>query len=379
MKILIADDDGVAREMLDSALKSWGYETAVAADGNGAWRLMEGEDAPRMALLDWLMPGLDGMEICRNLRASRAPSPPYLILVTARGGKENVVAGLDAGANDYLVKPIDMDELRARIKVGQRYLEMQDTLALRMAEVSDLNRRLEQRVRERTSELESANRELEAFGYSVSHDLRAPLRHISGFCEMLAEQFGDVLGDEGMALLGKIRDSGRQMTHLIDDLLELSIVSREEMECRKIDMTGLCNGIAHELVESEPGRDATFLIAPGMAAWGDRRLLRIVLQNLLGNAWKYTSRKERASIEVGMAEDDGETVYYVRDDGAGFDMDFADKMFAAFQRLHSSSEFPGTGIGLATVQRIVSRHGGRVWAKGWPGKGATFYFSLPRE
>ncbi|AJE04831.1 hypothetical protein GPICK_05780 [Geobacter pickeringii] len=359
-------------------MKSWDYETAVAADGDDAWRLMEGEEAPRMALLDWLMPGLNGMEICRKLKESRASSPPYLILVTARGGKENVVAGLDAGANDYLVKPIDMDELRARIRVGQRYLEMQDTLARRMTEVSELNRKLEQRVRERTSELESANRELEAFGYSVSHDLHAPLRHIAGFGEMLAEQFGDVLGDEGMALLGKICAAGRHMTHLIDDLLELSIVSREEMECREIDVTGLCHGIARDLAESEPGRDATFRIAPELVAWGDRRLVRIVLQNLLGNAWKYTSRKERAIIEVGVVDCCGEVAYYVRDDGAGFEMDHADRLFAAFQRLHSSSEFPGTGIGLATVQRIVSRHGGRVWAKGSRGNGATFYFTLPR-
>ncbi|WP_298266679.1 response regulator [Geobacter sp.] len=377
MKILIADDDGVARAMLDSALRTWGYETAVASDGDEAWRLMEGEDAPRMALLDWMMPGQSGMDICRRLRASSVPSPPYVILITAKGGKENVVAGLDGGANDYIVKPFVMDELRARVGVGQRYLGMQDALARQMAELNDLNRKLEQRVRERTFELESANRELEAFGYSVSHDLRAPLRHIVGFGEMLAEQFGDVLGAEGMALVGKIRDSSRHMTQLVDDLLELSIVSRREMDCREIDMTGLCHGIVRELYENEPGRNVTFLISPAMTARADRRLLRIVLQNLLGNAWKYTSRKESATIEVGVAPCSGEKAFYVRDDGAGFDMEFAGKLFGAFQRLHSSAEFPGTGIGLATVHRIVSRHSGRVWAEGEPGKGATFYFTVP--
>ncbi|WP_298434113.1 response regulator [Geobacter sp.] len=377
MKILIADDDGVARAMLDSALRSWGYETAVASDGDEAWRLMEGEDPPRMALLDWMMPGLSGMDICRKLRASSVPSPPYLILITAKGGKENIVAGLDGGANDYIVKPFVMDELRARVGVGQRYLGMQDALARRMTELNELNRKLEQRVRERTFELESANRELEAFGYSVSHDLRAPLRHIVGFGEMLAEQFGPVLGEEGLALVGKIRDSGRHMTQLVDDLLELSIVSRREMDCREIDMTGLCHGIVRELLENEPGRNVTFTIAPALTARADRRLLRIVLQNLLGNAWKYTSRKESATIEVGVTPFPDERAFYVRDDGAGFDMEFAGKLFGAFQRLHSTAEFPGTGIGLATVHRIVSRHGGRVWAEGEPGKGATFFFTVP--
>jgi signal transduction histidine kinase len=483
---------------------------------------------------------------------------PYVILLTAKAGTADIVTGLNAGANDYIFKPFILEELRARIGVGQRYLDLQDALARRVAELNDLNRvyavlsnvnqaiirvqdrqdlfsevcriavedgrfrmawigwldqerrslvvkchhgysdgylellridvdsgpfsrgpagvalkegtyhvcndvahdeemapwreealkrefmsvaafpvrvngrvagvftlyagesgffdgqrirllaelaadisfalegmererqrqeaekalhalnlQLEQRVLERTSELESVNRELEAFGYSVSHDLRAPLRHISGFSEVFWDEFGDVLGDTGKAFLEKIQDACRQMTRLIDDLLELSRASRKEMDCHTVDVTALCHDVAHGLIHSEPQRSVTVNIAPAMTVRADRGLLRIVLHNLIDNAWKYTARKDHATIEVGIIDSGGEWVFYVRDDGVGFNMDYTEKIFDAFQRLHSNDEFPGTGIGLATVHRIVSRHGGRVWAEGQPGKGATFYFTIP--
>ena len=245
-------------------------------------------------------------------------------------------------------------------------------------EIRRLNAELEDRVRERTAQLEASNRELEAFCYSVSHDLRAPLRHINSFGAIIMEDYGERLDGEAKESLLRICAASERMGELIDDLLELSRVSRTEMNCERVDISALAREIADEFRDAERDRAAEFVIAEGMGAWGDRRLLRLVLENLVGNAWKYTSREEKAFIEIGLGENGGgRQVYFVRDNGVGFDMKYADKLYGAFQRLHSPAEFEGSGIGLATVQRIVHRHGGDVWAEGETGKGATFFFSLP--
>ncbi|HEY73406.1 MAG TPA: GAF domain-containing protein [Thermoflexia bacterium] len=236
---------------------------------------------------------------------------------------------------------------------------------------------LEQRVAERTAELTAVNKELESFAYSVSHDLRAPLRSIDGFSHALQEDYPDKLDATGQDYLNRVRAASQRMGQLIDDLLKLSRLTRGQMRREQIDLSGLAREIAGELRETQPGRAAEFVIEPDLAADGDARLLRVMLQNLLGNAWKFTAHHPRARIEFGVTEHDGERAYFVRDDGAGFDMAYADKLFGAFQRLHTRTEFEGSGIGLATVQRIVYRHGGRVWAKGAVEQGATFYFTLP--
>ena len=246
-------------------------------------------------------------------------------------------------------------------------------------ELGVLNEDLERRVLDRTAQLELMNRELEAFGYSVSHDLRAPLRHIEGYSRVLAEDFGDILGDDGRRYLQRICYATHRMEELIDALLRLARVSREEPACRAVDMTALCLEVAAELGEGGPDRHVSFVIAPGMKAWGDRHLLGVVLRNLMGNSWKYTARREEAVIEAGMTSCCGERVFFVRDNGVGFDRVYSDRLFGVFQRLHTEEEFEGTGIGLATVQRIIHRHGGRVWAEGEVGVGATFYFTLPPE
>ena len=229
-------------------------------------------------------------------------------------------------------------------------------------------------------ELEGTNRELEAFSYSVSHDLRAPLRSIDGFSQILQEDYDDVLDREGLDYLGRVRAASGHMATLIDDLLDLSRVGRRPLRREPVDLTNMVTEIIEELRAAEPGRNVEFVAGRGIRAWGDLSLLKVALENLLGNAWKFTAREPEARIEFGADWNPGPgyraPVYYVRDNGAGFDQAYADKLFGAFQRLHGQDEFEGTGIGLATVARIIHRHGGRVWAEGGVGEGATFYFTL---
>jgi signal transduction histidine kinase len=227
--------------------------------------------------------------------------------------------------------------------------------------------------------LTAVNKELEAFSYSVSHDLRTPLRSIDGFCQALLEDYSDKVDDVGRDYLARVRKSAQRMGELIDDILALSRVSRANVNPRPIDITALAREVQAEACELDPARTVQWHIAEGLAAEGDAKLVQILLDNLVGNAFKFTARTEAAVIEIGAEEQAEGQVLFVRDNGAGFDMAYADKLFGAFQRLHSAQEYPGTGIGLATAQRIVTKHGGRIWASAEPGKGATFYFTLGRQ
>ncbi len=248
--------------------------------------------------------------------------------------------------------------------------------ALLLHETQRQNAELESRVNERTAELEATNKELEAFSYSVSHDLRAPLRTIDGFSRAVLEDYAQVLDDEGRSYLNRVRAATQQMAQLIDDLLKLSRVTRTEMHRDDVDLSAMARDIAATLQRTQPERQAQITIDKDMIVRGDTRLLNVVLTNLLGNAWKFTEGKQNAEIRLGKMERDGKKIYFVPDNGAGFDMAYAHKLFGAFQRLHSDSEFKGSGIGLATVQRIIRRHGGQVWAEGEVGQGAGFYFTL---
>jgi light-regulated signal transduction histidine kinase (bacteriophytochrome) len=243
-------------------------------------------------------------------------------------------------------------------------------------EIKKLNRDLERRVMERTSQLEEANKELESFSYSVSHDLRAPLRTIRSFSRLLVKKYADRLGAQGVEYLHRVIGAEKRMAELIEDLLTLSRVTQSDLRKKPVDLSSLAKSVAAELQRSEPERKVTFLIQDHLKVLADPRLLKIVLENLLGNAWKFTSKHLTAKIEVGMIEENGKSVYFIRDDGAGFEMAYADKLFGPFRRLHGAKEFAGTGIGLATVQRIIHRHGGKIWAEGKVGKGTIFYFTI---
>jgi PAS domain S-box-containing protein len=242
--------------------------------------------------------------------------------------------------------------------------------------IRTLNKELDQRVVARTVELTAANKELEAFAYSVSHDLRAPLRGIDGFSKALSEDYQDKLDATAIDYINRVRAGTQRMGMLIDDLLKLSRMTRAEMHHQHLDLGELGRKIALELQHDDPDRRVDFEVSHGLTARGDRALLQAALENLLRNAWKFTGHREHARIELGVTEHAGERVYYVRDDGAGFDMAYVDKLFGPFQRLHDTTEFPGSGIGLAIVQRVILRHGGRIWAEGEVDKGATFYFTL---
>ena len=264
---------------------------------------------------------------------------------------------------------------RSRTHFNEDELDLMLTIA---AQVSiAMERKLnEESLRQYATELEAANKELEAFSYSVSHDLRAPLRSMDGFADILLEDYADKLDDQGKEYLSRIHSSSKLMSQLIDDILALSRITRATFDADNVNLSTLAEEVARELKRTQPERKVEFNIAPDMEAQGDRNLLKLVMQNLLGNAFKFTGKSDQPVIEFGMREIDGKSAYFVRDNGAGFDMAYAEKLFKPFQRLHSASEFPGTGIGLASVQRIINRHGGRVWAEGEKGKGATFYFTL---
>ena len=231
-------------------------------------------------------------------------------------------------------------------------------------------------LEQRNTELAAVNKELEAFSYSVSHDLRAPLRTIDGFSRAFLEDYADMLDEQGSDYLRRVCTASQRMGELIDDLLNLSRVTRVEMQRDIVDLSALAQTIAKELHKEEPERQVEFAIVPGLVATGDAHLIRVLLENLLGNAWKFTSKQPRARIELDITQDKDRQAFVIRDSGAGFDMQYADKLFGVFQRLHTNNEFSGTGIGLATVQRIVHRHGGQVWAEGKLDGGAAFYFTL---
>ena len=288
------------------------------------------------------------------------------LVKTKRNGERIVVV------SRWVLHKNEHDEPTAILEVNNDITERRQA----EEEIRRLNEELEQRVADRTAQLQAANKELEAFSYSVSHDLRAPLRHINGFSQALLEDYADKLDETGKSYLQEVRGASQEMAQLIDCVLQLARVVRTEMRREVINLSELAHSIVTEMQKGDAGRTVAVDIEEGLTTRGDKRLLRIMLSNLIGNAWKFTSKREQAEISFGPTQNGSEVVYFVRDNGAGFDMAYVDKLFGAFQRLHSAGEFEGTGIGLATVQRIVLRHGGRVWAEGAVNLGSTFYFTL---
>lgn len=288
------------------------------------------------------------------------------------------------GVTVVAIAAIQTRKSQRRIRrMAQETMRLNESLTTEIAEreraeedVRKINAELEQRVRERTAELEATNKEIEAFSYSVSHDLRAPLRAIDGFSDTLLKRYSGSLDEKGRDYLARVRVASQRMARLIDDILGLSRAGRAEIRLQHVDLSAMAHDILAVLRKSEPKRKAEFRIEEGLVVNADMHLLRSALENLLGNAWKFTGGRDVARIEVGSTEQDGERVYFVRDNGVGFNPAYADKLFFPFQRLHSQEEFPGTGVGLALAQRIIHRHGGRIWAESAVDQGATFYFIL---
>jgi len=352
-RVLLADNNRDMRNYVARLLQR-SHDVEAVADGEAALAAALA-NPPDLVVLDAMLPGRDGFELLRELRTAERTSLIPVILLSARAGEDAALEGLDAGAEDYLVKPFSGKALLARVR---------SSLALA------------KRRKESADKLKEANKELEAFSYSVSHDLRAPLRAIDGFSKILVSDYSSVLDDQGKRYLERVRAGTQRMAQLIDDLLSLSRITRTALNRGRVDLTDISRRIFAELAARDPERSVECVVAEGLVAQGDSQLVMVMLENLLGNAWKFTSKREAARIEVTSEAKNGETVFVVRDNGAGFNMEYANKLFAPFQRLHSASEFQGTGVGLATVHRVVTRHGGKIWARAELGHGATFFFTL---
>jgi two-component system sensor histidine kinase/response regulator len=393
VKILVVDDQSENLLSAEAVLESLGQEIVRAQSGREALRHLLTDDFA-VILLDVMMPDMDGFETAELIRERDRSRTTPIIFVTALGkSEEHIFRGYDVGAVDYLTKPIVPEILRSKVAVfvelarknaqlmehaellEQKNRELQNANAqLREAdqEIGRLNNRLERRV----VELSDLNRELDAFGYTVSHDLRAPMIRIDGFTRALEEHCGQQLDEQAKLYIHRVRSSSQRMCQLVDDLLNFSRVSRLDLRPQFVDLSELARSIAAELQSRDPDRRVDFVIAPRLAVTGDPALLRIVLVNLFENSWKFTRKRETAQIEFGITYQDGVDAFFLKDDGAGFDAKYREKLFRPFERLHPNAEFEGTGIGLATVERIIRRHGGRVWAEGAVDRGATFYFTI---
>jgi len=352
-RIVVADDNADMRNYV-SRLLGEDYEVVAVADG---WKALEAVQARPVDLVlsDIMMPNLDGFGLLRELRASSQTRMIPVLFLSARAGQESAVEGLNAGADDYLAKPFSSQELLARVRT---HLDLD-------------------RVRRAwANELEQSSQELESFSYSISHDLRSPLRAIDGFSKLLLDEHAGQLDQEARRYLRRIRTAAQKMSALINDLLSLSRVSRGALKKEVVSLTALAHGVITELKRRDPERKVAIEIAEGLTATADANLVAIALHNLLDNAWKYTAQRAEARIEFGQESRGQERPFYVRDNGAGFDVAYVNKLFQPFQRLHPTPEFSGAGVGLAITKRVISRHGGRIWAEGQVDAGATFYFTL---
>jgi two-component system sensor histidine kinase/response regulator len=367
VNILIVDDDATKRFALNTILAPLGETVVEASSGaDGLRQLLRQEFA--VILLDVRMPVMDGFETAQLIRQRPRSELTPIIFVTALDQAETDMGrGYDLGAVDFVFAPVVPAILRAKVAVFVELYRAQQ-------ELRRYRSRLETLVEERTTALTAINRELEAFSYSVSHDLRAPLLAFDGLSKSMLEEYGDRLDKRGKDNLKRMRGASQRMTSVFNGLQDLFRLTSGEVHREQIDVTALSKEIVKEIKAGAP--EVKFEIAQGMSVLGDPRLVRILLSTLLNNAWKFTRVKPSPRVEVGTEMVDGETRIFVRDNGVGFDMIYAHRLFGAFQRLHSQSEFPGAGIGLATARRIVNRHGGRIWAEGAQGEGATFYFVI---
>jgi signal transduction histidine kinase len=401
-RLLIVEDSPTQATALLALLESAGHDVGVAASGDEALAAFEAERWS-VVISDIVMPGtIDGYELCRRIKASRYADTP-VVLLTSLGDPLDIIRGLECGADHFLTKPYEPEHLLRRLRtllatratrgrskvsmgVSLVFMGREFTISSEREQILDLlvstfedavnqNKHL----RHREEVLEATNRELEAFTYAISHDLRAPLRHADGFSKLLLEEFEGKVDEVGQGYILRIRQAVQHMERMVNELLNLGRVGRRELRTRSTPLRSLVDMALAELEGQSRGRPVEWRIGPLPEVDCDPDLMESVFANLLANALKFTRGREPAIIEVGTMQQGGRAVIYVRDNGAGFEQQYASRLFGIFQRLHRPEEFEGTGVGLATVQRIVHKHGGQVWAEAELGRGATFFISLPEH
>ncbi|OKH46949.1 hypothetical protein NIES2101_24350 [Calothrix sp. HK-06] len=380
--ILIVDDLPNNLAVLQDYLIESGFEVLAALDGESA--IEQAKYAkPDLILLDVLMPGMNGFETCYHLKANQTTQHIPVIFITSLSDIEDKVKGFDTGAVDYITKPIKKPELLARVKTHlslqnlQKQLQQQNQL---LQEEINIRLKVEEDLKQRTAQLEAVNQELDAFGHSVAHDLRSSITSINGFNYFLEKEYSELLGETGQHYTRRMREATTRMEKLIEGLMLLSQVKGNKMSYQDVNLSEIASDIIAQFQQTYPEREVEFICSGNIFTYGDEQLLRILLDNLLGNSWKYTAKKPKACIEFcAMQNEQSQEIFFVRDNGAGFKMAHASKLFSAFQRLHRRSEFPGSGIGLATVKRIVERHNGNIWAEAIENEGATFYFTIGKN
>jgi len=429
MKLLIVDDKQENLYLLESLLNASGYETVAAKNGAEAYGLAL-KDKFDLIVSDILMPIMDGFTFCRECNKNNyLKNIPFIFYTATYTDPKDEVFALSLGADRYIIKPQEPDVFLGIVKevfqnaerkeytaietadmpeevmlkeynitlirkledkmrqteenekkLKEYVKELEDSLLERRKaeeEIKKLNEELEIRVEERTAQLKTINQELEAFSYSVSHDLRAPLRALNGFAKILLEDYSDSFNSEAAGLLNSIIANAKKMSQLIDDLLSFSRLIRQEIKYSEVDMFSMAKSVFQELIVGRDSQKIEFKLHGIPKAFSDPSMIRQVWINIINNAIKFSSLREKQIIEIGSSQDGNECIYYVKDNGVGFDMAYNSKLFSVFQRLHSLKDFEGTGVGLAIVQRIIHRQNGRVWAEGKVDEGATFYFSIP--
>ena len=405
-KILVVEDSNVQAKKIKFLLEENGLNVTLAPNGKDALQSALAEK-PLLIISDIVMPEMDGYELCAAMKSEEKLKDIPIILLTSLRDPLDIIKGLQAGADNFITKPYEDHYLLSRIQYllanrnirenggaemvievvfrGTKYSinsEKKQILDLLLSVYEAAIQRNDELIKAKAQleasneNLINANLELEAFARTVSHDLRTPLGNITGLVELLIQDNISQLDAEGIELINIIRDSSFEMLQLIEDLLRFSQSGHAEINSVDVDLSLIAQQVFTKLQTNNPDRDVHIVIQPNIHVKADYPLMAVVLENLLGNAWKYSGKQKEAEIRFGTITDKDETRYYVQDNGAGFDMSKSFQMFKPFQRLHTANEFPGTGVGLATVRRIIERHGGRIWAEGSPGIGATFYFTL---
>lgn len=395
IKILLVDDREDNLFSMETVLQQDGYTFVKANSGKHALKILLKEYDFTLILMDVKMPVLSGFETATLIHSREKLKHIPIIFITAHDySEENVFKGYETGAVDYIYKPINPGLLRAKVAVFADLYRKNHQLLAQEETLKAINKNLEEKIQERKvseervtelnkqleeniHQLKSSNAELEAFSYSVSHDLRAPIRGMDGFISLFLENYLDKVDEEGQRLLNKVRKNVHKMGFLIDDLLSLSRIGMKDIERSEINMNELVHAVVDELQDMTESKEAQIKIHNLLPGGGDLALLKQVWINLISNSLKYSSKKEKPVIEIGSYIKTGQVVYYVKDNGVGFDMKYSNKLFGVFQRLHDPQEYQGTGVGLALVKRITNKHNGEVWAEGKENQGATFYFSLP--